>query len=84
MTIRSVDPELEAAIEELGRQRNWSVNQVVTWLMRKGLGLTTEVEPQPIGGRLDSFWGVWSQAEAQEFDAGVEETFGRVDEENWK
>lgn len=84
MTIRSMDPDLERAIEELSRQRQWSINQVATYLMRRGLGLTTEVAPQPIGGRLDAFWGAWSEAEAQDFDAVVEETFGRVDDEHWK
>jgi len=84
MTIRSMDPELEAAIEAMCRERQWSVNQVATHLMRKGLGWTTEAAPQPIGSRLDSFWGVWNLDEAREFDAVVKEAFGQVDEENWK
>lgn len=84
MTIRSVDPDLERAIEELSRERQWSINQVAMYLMRRGLGLTTEAVPQPIGTRLDAFWGQWTEAEARDFDASVEEAFGRVDEEHWK
>ena len=84
MTIRSVDPDLENAIEEMCRQRQWSVNQVATHLIRKGLGLTTEAAPQPIGSRLDEFWGVWSAEETRAFDGAVVEFFGQVDEEDWK
>ncbi|NJK91974.1 MAG: hypothetical protein HC904_09205 [Blastochloris sp.] len=84
MTIRSMDQDLEAAIEEMCRQRQWSVNQVATYLMRKGLGLTTEAAPQPIGSRLDSFWGAWTKEEVRSFDAVVDQAFGQIDEESWK
>lgn len=84
MTIRSLDPDLENAIEEMCRQRQWSINQTATYLMRKGLGLTTEAAPQPIGNALDAFWGTWNADETREFDALVEDAFGRVDEEGWQ
>ncbi len=84
MTIRSVDPDLERAIDEMSRERQWSTNQVAIYLMRRGLGLTMEAGPLPIGGRLDGFWGKWADAEAREFDAVVDEAFGRVDDEHWK
>ncbi len=82
MTIRSFDPELEKALEEVSRKRQWSLNRAATYLMRKGVGLTTEAEPQPIGKRLDAFWGLWSREEARHFDDWVDEAFGRIDEEN--
>ena len=84
MTIRSTDPELERAIEEMSRKRRWSTNQVAVHLMRKGLGLTTDVEPILIGDRLDGFWGKWSAKEARQFDSAVEDAFENVDEENWR
>lgn len=84
MTIRSFDPELEKAIEEMSRKRQWSANQVAIYLMRKGLGLTTEAEPQPIGNQLDAFWGTWTEEEARRFDERVARAFDRIDEENWK
>lgn len=82
-TIRCLDSQVETAIEEMSRKRQWSLNQVVTHLMRKGLGLTTEVEPQRVGDRLDKFWGIWSSEERQTFDSAIEENFGQVDEE-WR
>lgn len=84
MTIRSFDPELEKAMEEMGRKRQWSLNQVAIYLMRKGLCLTNEAESQPIGNQLDEFFGVWSMQEASEFDVQVDEAFGGIDEENWR
>lgn len=84
MTIRSMDPDLEDAIEKMSRERQWSINQVATHLMRKGLGLTADAAPHPIGSQLDAFWGVWGKEESQAFDDAVVETFGRVDEELWK
>jgi len=82
-TIRSFDPELVKAMEEMSRNRQWSLNQVATCLMRKGLGMTTEAEPQLIGKQLDAYWGAWSEQEARDFEARVEEVFGFIDEENW-
>lgn len=84
MTIRSFDPDLEKAMEEMSRKRQWSMNQVATYLMRRGLGLTTEAEPRPIGNQLDAFWGIWNEQEARDFDALVGEAFAGIDEENWK
>ena len=84
MTIRNFDPELERAIEEVSRQRGWSINQVAVDLMRRGLGLTTEAAPCLIGEKLDGFFGIWDAKEVQKFQAEVEEAFGQVDEENWR
>jgi hypothetical protein len=84
VTICIVDPDLEGGLAEMSRERQWSINQMATYLMRRGLGLTTEASPRPIGGRLDEFWGSWTQKEAREFDTSVEEAFGRVDDEHWK
>lgn len=84
MTIRSLDPDLEKAIEQMCRERQWSINQTATYLMRKGLGLTTEAAPQPIGNALEAFWGTWNAQEARQFDASVEDAFGSVDEDAWK
>lgn len=83
MTIRNVDFRLERGIEDLRRRRNWSINQAALYLMRKGLGLSDEAEPVLIGDRLDRFAGVWGDEEGGLFDGVIEETFGRVDEEDW-
>lgn len=44
-------------------------------------------EPQPrkkIGSSLDQFFGTWTKAEADEFDAIIEEAFETIDEEMWE
>jgi hypothetical protein len=83
MTIRNFDPELERGIVEMSKRRKWSLNQVALHLMRKGLGLTNEVEPLTIGNRLDRHFGRWSPAEKEAFDRVVDEEFSRVDPEQW-
>jgi hypothetical protein len=84
LTIRADDEELVRGLEELSRERRWSLNQTATHLLRKGLGLPEESPPQPIGDQLDAFFGRWSMTEAQEFERHVEDAFGNIDEENWK
>ena len=84
LTIRTEDKELEEKLEEVSRQRRWSLNQTAIHVLRKGLDLQTEVAPEPIGDRLDAFFGVWDREEAAGFERATEEAFGQVDEENWK
>ena len=69
---------------EISRQRRWSLNKTAIYLLRKGLELPDEVSPEPIGNRLDSFFGVWDGEDAAAFERVTDEAFGQVDEENWK
>jgi len=67
----------------MSKRRKWSLNQVALYLMRKGLGLTSEIEPLTIGYRLERHFGKWSPAEKEACDRVVEEEFSRVDPEQW-
>ncbi len=83
MTIRAMDEDLERGIEAMAKERDWSINQVATYLMRRGLGLTDGVAPRVIGGGLDLFMGRWEAEEAGAFEGEVEAMFGQVDDEHW-
>ncbi|MEM1159103.1 MAG: hypothetical protein AAGH72_12705 [Verrucomicrobiota bacterium] len=84
MTIRAMDPELEQGINAMAKERDWSVNQVATYLMRRGLGLTDQVKPQMIGNQLDDFLGRWTPQESERFDQETERAFGQIDDEHWQ
>lgn len=80
MTVRGFDDELDAVIRGLANQEGISLNQAALRLLRKGAGLTDEYKgnPKAIGTGLDDLFGVWSQDEADSFDAALE-VFGTVD-----
>lgn len=84
MTIRSFDPALEKGIVELSEQKGWPINRVALYLMRKGLGITEEVQPTLIGNQLSHFFGTWNEEEAKGFDHTIHEEFEKIDLENWK
>jgi hypothetical protein len=83
LTIRTVDPKLEAELEKLSRKRQWSLNQTATYLLRVGLGLTEETIIEPIGNGLDEFFGVWSTEESSGFDKKIDEQFSQIDPDVW-
>ena len=84
LTIRADDEALVRGLEQLSRERRWSLNRTATHLLRKGLGMPEQLPPQPIGEQLDAFFGRWSLAEAQELEKHVQDAFGHIDEENWE
>ena len=78
LTIRSVPPELAAALEREKRRRGTSLNQTVIDLLESGLGVS--------GTRsngLRRLAGTWSEAEHRRFLEAVE-SFGEIDPEMWK
>lgn len=79
-----MDPALERGIEELSKEKSWSINRTAAYLMRKGLGLTDESSPHMIGDKIDHVIGKWTLEEAAQINSYVEENFGKIDEEMWR
>jgi len=79
LTIRNLDPEADKVLREKAYREGKSINTVALEILRAGL--------LPARKRcfhdLDALAGVWSSAEADCFDAAIEQ-FSSIDEEAWK
>jgi len=84
LTVRGFDDELSSAIQGLAQREGISLNKAALRLLRKGAGLADGTEGrQKIGSSLDHLIGTWTQEQADEFDAALQE-FEKIDEEMWK
>lgn len=80
MTIRSVPPELAAALEAERRRRGLSLNRTVLSLMQEALGVSNRRQRSNGLRRLS---GSWSEDEFRRFETAVS-AFGEIDPELWK
>lgn len=84
ITVRGFDDDLSVHLRSLARREGISLNQAALRLLRKGAGLTeTSAGPDIVGDSLDHLIGTWTQAEAEELDAALEE-FETMDEVAWQ
>lgn len=85
LTIRGFDNELAAKIRQLALKEGISLNKAALRLLRRGAGLGAGAEvPGTIGASLDHLIGSWTEEEADEVVAAVDEVFGTIDEELWR
>lgn len=80
MTIRSVPPELAAALEAEKRRRGLSLNRTVPSLMQEALGVSSRRQRSNGLRRLS---GSWSEDEFRRFETSVA-AFGEIDQDLWK
>ena len=84
LTVRGFDDELSASLRRLAKSERISLNQAALRLLRKGAGLSDGAGgADVVGSSLDHLIGTWTRAEADEFDAALEE-FETIDESAWK
>ena len=84
LTVRGFDDELAERIQRLAKRDGTSLNQAAVKLLRKGAGLADPAQgPDTVGSSLDRLIGSWSDDEAAELDAALEE-FEVVDEAAWQ
>lgn len=84
LSIRGFDPDMEAEVRTLAKNRNISMNKAVLALIRRGMGLREDGHcPETIGPSLDPFIGSWSAEEEQSFLDAISD-LNRVDESLWK
>ena len=71
-------------IRRLAKRDGTSLNQAALKLLRKGAGLADPGQgPDTVGSSLDHLIGSWSDEEAAELDAALEE-FEVIDEASWR
>ena len=79
LTVRGLGNDLTNRKKGLARLEGISLNQTVLKLLRKGVELEEASEgANAVGSSLDHLIGVWTQAEADELDAALED-FEMVD-----
>lgn len=84
ITIHGLDGELEEVIRKLAERDGTSLSRAAFELLRIGAGLAEPAWEQPnVGSSLDQYFGSWTSAEADEFDAAIEE-FETIDETSWQ
>ena len=84
ITVRGFDDELAERIRRLAKRDGTSLNQAALKLLRKGAGLADPAQKaDTIGSALDHLIGSWSDDEADELDAVLQE-FEVIDEGAWR
>ena len=84
LTVRGFDDELAERIQRLAKRDGTSLNQAALKLLRKGAGLADPNQgSDTVGSSLDHLIGSWSEDEAAELDAALEE-FEVIDEAAWR
>ena len=84
LTVRGLEDELAERIQRLAKRDGTSLNQAALKLLRKGAGLADPGRgPDTVGSSLDHLIGTWSEDEAAELDAALEE-FEVIDEVAWR
>ena len=84
LTVRGFDDELAERIRRLAKRDGTSLNQAALKLLRKGAGLAEPAQKaDTVGASLDLLIGSWSDDEAAELDAALEE-FEVIDEAAWR
>ena len=77
ISLRNLPPEVEKAILETSRREGISLNKATLQLLQ------TSLHKPAINTDLDEFFGTWSDAEADEFDAALAE-MRKVDPADWE
>ena len=84
LTVRGFDDELAERIRRLAKRDGTSLNQAALKLLRKGAGLADPAQKvDTVGSSLDHLIGSWSDDEAAELEAALEE-FETIDESAWR
>ena len=82
--LQRFDDELAERIQRLAKRDGASLNRAALKLLCKGAGLANpNQETGTVGSSLDHLIGTWSDDEAAELDAALEE-FKVIDEAAWQ
>ena len=74
LTVTGLDEELSETLHALAKSEGISLNQAALKLLRKGAALADGKESAgTIGSSLDHLMGLWTDLEADEFDAALED-----------
>ena len=83
LTIRGLDDDLERRLRDLATEKQISLNRAALTLMRRGAGIADPgTSDREVGSALDSFIGVWTEADEAEFLKAIE-PLEKIDPELW-
>ena len=84
ITVGGLDDELSRSLRRLARREGIFLNQAALRLLRRGAGLAEGSDRgDSVGASSDRLIGSWTQADADEMEAALEE-FETVDEAAWR
>ena len=84
ITIHGLDDELGEIIRQRAERDGTSLSHAAFELLCIGAGMVKSTSERPnVGSSLDKYIGSWTAAEADEFDAAVQE-FENVDGSAWQ
>lgn len=80
ITVRNLPPAVAKAVRERARRERLSLNKAIVRLLEEATGAAAR--KRVVHHDLDRFFGTWSKAEADAFDAAVREQ-RQIDPEMW-
>ena len=84
LTVRGIHDELAERIQRLAKRDGTSLNQAALKLLRKGAGVADPAQrADTVDSSLDHLIRAWSDDEAAELDAALEE-FEAIDQAAWR
>lgn len=86
ITLRGIPADVKRVIRQESKRNNQSLNKTIISMLASAAGLRdkTKTKGSTIGHDLDAYFGLWTQEEAEEFDARIEEVFEQIDVDLWK
>ena len=81
MTIRNIPDDVAANLAAKAKAENRSVNATVVGVLTSSFAPSAKPVPKV---DVSEFCGVWSKEEADAFEKIIEESFERIDPEDWK
>ncbi|MCQ3813360.1 MAG: hypothetical protein KTU85_02930 [Acidimicrobiia bacterium] len=83
LTVWGFGDELVAAVRQLAAREKISLNRAALKLLRRGAGLSDDVEQSwTVGTSLDDLIGSWTVQEANEFESAIA-ALETIDEDAW-
>ncbi|MFA7174913.1 MAG: hypothetical protein WC340_16175 [Kiritimatiellia bacterium] len=82
ITIHKMDDQLANELKRKAQSESISVNAMVKQLLSEALGIKIPKEP-PHKGEFESFLGLWSAADAKEFEENISD-MNTVNPEDWR
>lgn len=82
ITIHKMEDQLAKELKRKAQSESVSVNAMVKRLLSEALGIKVAQEP-PYKGEFEQFLGLWSDADAQEFEANIAD-MNTVNPEDWR
>lgn len=77
--LRGIDNALAERIKDIARERNWSINDVILSLVRRGLGEGEDFAVEPVARDIAHLGGTWKPDESDAFRKALE-AFERLPE----